>query len=116
MVSFEDVVARIGTMPIGDPVAMRQHASLVETEAEQLAARAAAMTAAIVRTVYECAAADRLRGGADDVNRRLLAAAERLRTLAASLRVAATRLEEQQTFWRQEFARVEHALQTRFSH
>jgi hypothetical protein len=110
MISVQSIVQRIGEMPIGDPVAMRSHASRLDAEAELIEARARGVTASVNDARYQSPAADRLRNGAGNVERELLAAANRLRVLAGDLRASAARVAAEQHWWHTEFTRVEQEL------
>jgi uncharacterized protein YukE len=110
MTTYAAVVARIGQMPVGDPAAMQAHAQRLRSEASQIAARAAAVTAKVSSARYECPAADRLRHDVSSDQARLIAASERLNALADTIASAASRVQSEQAWWQREFHRVSAEL------
>ena len=107
------VIARIGQMPIGDPVAMCAHARRLHAEADAIAERARSVSATVSSARYECPAATRLRHGSADIEARLTRAAQRLASLADHILASAHRVEESQQVWRRDFARVAREIELR---
>jgi hypothetical protein len=111
MISFEQIISRIGNMPIGDPNAMRAYARRLQAEAAVIGQTATDVTGTVDGARYECPAASRLRSGAGGVEGRLVSAANRLNALAGNILAAAMRVEDDQRFWHTEFARVARELE-----
>jgi hypothetical protein len=115
MVSFEQVVARIGQLPVGDASAMRSYARRVQAQADAITQQAHAVTAALDSARYQSPAATRLRANAGNVQARLVRAASRLSRLAEDVLLAAGRVEQAQHGWHAEFARVARELERELS-
>jgi hypothetical protein len=104
------VIRRIGAMPIGDPVAMRSHATRLHADANHLTELVGAAHRRAHAAVYRGPAADRFRAGIDDCLHVTQQKAGRLHQAADDLARAAGGVESAQRSWTTMYHRVESEL------
>jgi uncharacterized protein YukE len=112
MVSVQQVVARIGGLPIGDPSAIRTHAARLRADADALVGKSRRVMNDVHSTRFEGPAADRWRQAMEACQGDAQTAANELIGLADRLVHAAAQVEAQQAQWHRDFARVKTQLES----
>ena len=107
----DEVIRRIGQLPVGDPNAMRAYAYRLQGEAEAIATRATLVTGTIEGARYESPAASRLKAGAAENQGRLLGTVARLQGLAGAIMRTANQVEADQQSWHRAFTQLERELE-----
>lgn len=107
----DEVIRRIGQLPVGDPNAMRAYAYRLQGEAEAIATRATSVTGTIEGARYESPAASRLKAGAAENQGRLLGTVARLQGLAGAIMRTANQVEADQQSWHRAFTQLERELE-----
>ena len=101
----------LGSMPIGDPHAIRAAARRIAADAEMIGNRASSVTGTVRSTYFVGPAGERWRAAMGQLDARTRAQADRLRALSQFMMRTAGEVERRQSDWRTRYRQLERAWQ-----
>ena len=99
----------LGSMPVGDPNAIRAAARRIAADADAIGHRTSAVMGTVRATYFVGPAAERWRNAMGQLDGRTRAQGERLRALSQFMMRTAGEVEQRQSAWRNQYRRLEQA-------